>query len=144
MSPALAGGFFTTGTTWEAWLELPGSDQDHPSCELLGWGPQGATFLLSPPLKTWESRAGPVIELVGLLLTWELISFLPSIQKRHRYLLTASQWTTNFRRSVAKSCSTPCNLVVRSPPGLSFTISQSLFKVMSIESVMPSNHLLLL
>ena len=102
MSPALAGGFFTTSTTWEAQLELLSSDQGHPSCELLGRRPQGATPLLSPPLKTWESRAGqaaragPVIELVGLLLTWELISFLPSVQKHHKYLLRASQWTANF------------------------------------------------
>ena len=40
--------------------------------------------------------------------------------------------------SVAKSCPTLCN-----PMDLLFTISQSVLKFMSIESVMPSNHLIL-
>jgi len=43
--------------------------------------------------------------------------------------------------SVAQSRLTPCDPVDRA--SLSFTISQSLFKLMSIESVMPSNHLIL-
>ena len=41
--------------------------------------------------------------------------------------------------SVTKSCLTPAALQA----SLSFTISQSLLKLMSIESVMPSNHLIL-
>ena len=46
--------------------------------------------------------------------------------------------------SVAKSCLTLCDPMDCSTPGfLSFTISQSLLKLMSIESVMPSNHLIL-
>ena len=47
--------------------------------------------------------------------------------------------------SVAKSCLTLCNPMDCSTPGflLSFTISQSLLKLMSIESVMPSNCLIL-
>ena len=47
-------------------------------------------------------------------------------------------------RSVAQSCLTPCDPMDCSTPGLlSFTISQSLLKLMSIESVIPSNHLIL-
>ena len=46
--------------------------------------------------------------------------------------------------SAAQSCLTLCNPMDCSTPGfLSFTISQSLLKLMSIKSVMPSNHLIL-
>ena len=47
--------------------------------------------------------------------------------------------------SVAQSCPTLCDIMDWSThqPSLSFTISQSLFKPMSIESVMESNHLIL-
>ena len=45
---------------------------------------------------------------------------------------------------VVQLCPTLCNPVYCSMPGfLSFTISKSLLKLMSIESVMPSNHLIL-
>ena len=43
--------------------------------------------------------------------------------------------------SVAKSCPTPWTTAHQA--SLSFTISRSLLKLMSIESVMPSNHLML-
>ena len=46
--------------------------------------------------------------------------------------------------SITQSRSTVCNLMDCSTPGfLSITNSQSLLKLMSIESVMPSNHLIL-
>ena len=46
--------------------------------------------------------------------------------------------------SVAQLCPTLCNPMNRSTPGpLSITNSQSLLKLMSIESVMPSSHLIL-
>ena len=46
--------------------------------------------------------------------------------------------------SVAQSCPTLCDPMAWSPKAsLSFTIFQSLLKLMSIESVMPSNHLVL-
>ena len=46
--------------------------------------------------------------------------------------------------SVAKSCPTLCNPWTAARQAfLSFTISQSVLKLMSIESVMPSNHLIL-
>ena len=55
-------------------------------------------------------------------------------------LKTVSQFS-----SVAQSCQTLCNLMDRSTPGVSLsnTNSQSLLKLMSIEPVMPSNHLIL-
>ena len=46
--------------------------------------------------------------------------------------------------SVSQTCLTLCNLMDCSTSGLlSITNSQSLLKLMSIESVMPSNHLIL-
>ena len=46
--------------------------------------------------------------------------------------------------SVTKSCLTLCDPMSRSTPGfLSFTISLSLLRLKSTESVMPSNHLIL-
>ena len=45
--------------------------------------------------------------------------------------------------SVAQLCLTLCDPVDSSTPGFPFTISHSLLKFMSIESVMPSNHLIL-
>ena len=48
------------------------------------------------------------------------------------------------RRSVDKSCPTLCDpWTVASQASLSFTISRSLLKFLSTESVMPSNHLIL-
>jgi len=46
--------------------------------------------------------------------------------------------------SVTQSCPTLCNPMGCSTPGfsLSFTVSQSLLKLMSIQSVVPSNHLI--
>ena len=46
--------------------------------------------------------------------------------------------------SVAESCQTLCNSMDCSMPDLpTFTVPRSLLKLMSIESVMPSNHLVL-
>ena len=45
--------------------------------------------------------------------------------------------------SVAQSCATLCDPMNCSTPGLSFSVSQRLLRFMSIESVMPSNHLIL-
>ena len=44
---------------------------------------------------------------------------------------------------VAKSCPTLCNPMDCSTPGLPVPHTQSLLKLMSIEAVMPSNHLIL-
>ena len=45
-------------------------------------------------------------------------------------------------RSVAQSCLTLCDRMDCRTPGLPVTNSRSLLKLMSIESVMPSNHIL--
>ena len=45
--------------------------------------------------------------------------------------------------SVTQSCPTLCKPMNHSTPGLPITNSRSLFKRMSIEPVMPSNHLIL-
>ena len=52
-------------------------------------------------------------------------------------------WSIQFS-SVTQSCLTLCNPMDCSTPGsLSITTSWSLLKLMSVESVMPSNHLIL-
>ena len=52
-------------------------------------------------------------------------------------------WVEVLSTSVAQSCSTLCHPMDHSTPvSLSFTISQSFLKLMSIELVMPSNHLI--
>ena len=53
-----------------------------------------------------------------------------------------SKYASAFCCSVAQSCPTLCDPMDCSQASLSFTISQSLLKPMSIESVMPSNHLI--
>ena len=48
----------------------------------------------------------------------------------------------NCSCSVAQSCPTLCDPIAARQASLSFTISLRLFKLMSIESMMPSNHLI--
>ena len=63
--------------------------------------------------------------------------------KLHIFMCTLREQKT-YCSSVAQSCPTLCNPMDCSTPGLpSITISQSLLKLMSIASVMPSNHLIL-
>ena len=58
--------------------------------------------------------------------------------------LFAFLWTRIQFSSAAQSCSTICNSRITAPQAsLSITNSQSLLKLMSIKSVMPSNHLIL-
>ena len=54
------------------------------------------------------------------------------------------EWAKTFYCcwSVAKSCPTLCD-PMKQQASLAFTTSQSLLKLMSIESMMPSNHLIL-
>ena len=60
-----------------------------------------------------------------------------------RLKLKASSLTNRCCCSVAKWCLTLCDLTAAYQAPLSFTIFQSLLKLMFIESVMPSNHLIL-
>ena len=58
--------------------------------------------------------------------------------------ITASQFCQNQFSSITQSCLTLCNpMNCSTPASLSIVDSQSLLKFMSIESVMPSNHLIL-
>jgi len=151
MSPALAGGFVTTSTTSEAQLELLSSDQGHPSCELLvrGHREQPSPFSSSQDLgvQGWTGRqswtcnraCGPAADLGT--------HFLPSICPETSQIFTESL-TVDSKLFVvqllscvpllATSWSAACQA------SLSFTISWSLLKFMLVESVMPSNHNLLL
>ena len=56
-------------------------------------------------------------------------------------LLMSTFWYAWFYGSFIQSCLTLCDPMNCSRPG--FTISQSLFKLMSIESLVPSDHLIL-
>ena len=57
---------------------------------------------------------------------------------------TISHFSSVQFSSVIQSCPTLCNPMNRSTPGpLSITISQSSLRLMSIEFVMPSSHLIL-
>ena len=69
---------------------------------------------------------------------FHLFKFLPKTQEPH------FQWFNNQFSSVAQSCPTVWDPTECSTSGsLSFTNSWSLLKLVSIESVMPSSHLVL-
>ena len=82
----------------------------------------------------------PGMELCLLcLMHWQLGFFFLPIMPPGKLKASLSQFS-----SVAQSCLTLCDPVNCSTPGLlSITNSRSLPKPMSIESVMPSNHLIL-
>ena len=63
------------------------------------------------------------------------------IKATMRYFLTPVRILLLFNHSVVSDSATPWTSARQA--SLSFTISQSLLKLMSIESVMPSNHLIL-
>ena len=74
------------------------------------------------------------------------------VRLNHTYLIYFDSISISFKSqcltfcccSVTQSCLTLCDPMDGSTPGfLSFAISWSLLKLMSIESVMPSNHLIL-
>ena len=56
---------------------------------------------------------------------------------------TMKEWENICCCSVAKLCLTLCSPMNCSTPGFSFTVSWNLFKLMSIQLGMPSNHLIL-
>ena len=70
--------------------------------------------------------------------------FLPEKSLGQRSLTSYSPWGCRVQfSSVTQSCLTLCNPMDCSMPGFPVSInnSQSLLKLMSIESMMPSNHL---
>ena len=60
-----------------------------------------------------------------------------------RMTLYEVQFSSVQFSSIAQSCLTPCNPMDCRMPGFPVTNSQSLLKLMSIESLMPSSHLIL-
>ena len=59
------------------------------------------------------------------------------------FVWCAKNTTSSQFSSVARSCPTLCNSMNCSTPGLPITNSRSSLRLMSIESVMPSSHLIL-
>ena len=74
---------------------------------------------------SWPRNCTCVSCLVGRFFTLSHLCYLNSVQSLSRVWLFVTLWTVVHQTS------------------LSFTISQSLLKLMSIESVMPSNQLIL-
>ena len=73
---------------------------------------------------------------------WPLWSYFPLLLS-HTQRSSLSVFSVQFS-SVAQSCPTLCDLMDCSTPGfLSITNSRSLLRLMFIESLMPSNHLIL-
>jgi len=72
------------------------------------------------------------------------LSLVPGVERERSYIEQKRFLRTKniCCCSVSKSCPTLCESMNRQA-SLSSTISQSLLKLMSIESVMPSNHLIL-
>ena len=118
-SPALAGGFFTTSATWE---DQSGSQCSwntlflYFSCYSYPFHLQVSFSFLLTTLLTYEPGQG--------VLAPDLVQF-SSAQSFSCVQLFATPWTAAHQAS------------------LSITNSQNLLKLMSIESVMPSNHLIL-
>ena len=83
------------------------------------------------------------------VISTSIRNFIPSLQI-HLVLKVVKSVPKSFTKSVqlssvTHSCQTLCNPMDCSTPRLplSFSISQSLLKLMSIASVLPSNHLIL-
>ena len=72
------------------------------------------------------------------------LKFLLRIEKTGKQRKKRQRTLSQLLPLFTQSCPTLCNPRDCSTPGfLSFTISQNLLRLMSIESVMPSNHLIL-
>ena len=104
--------------------------------------------------RIWPARlfAFPILQLKFSTQRWavptEVCPNCNSMSKANA-LFEATEFRSNLLCSycccsVAQLCLTLCHPMDCSTPGfLSFTISRSLLRLMSIESVMPSNHLIL-
>ena len=92
-------------------------------------------------------------EACGILVSWPRFKHRPLASLHWKCEVSldcqGSPWGRNFRCIVAVVQLLSCVQLFETPwtaacqASLSFTISQSLLKLMSIESVMPSNHLIL-
>ena len=80
---------------------------------------------------------------INLIMSWAYLSFPIAIAARGFKVLYFYCLSVQFS-SVAQSCPTLCEPMNRSTPGpLSITNSRSSLRLRSIESVMPSSHLIL-
>ena len=95
-------------------------------------------ILFSVNLKGQKKKEGGCESFTSLIR-----KLLSSYQPRNAEWALGKQNRPGLDCSVPQSCPTLCNpMDVAAQASLSFTISWSLLKLMSIESVMPSNHLI--
>ena len=94
-----------------------------------------------PPRRKWVTAQGPGRAEQQLLRDPGDLGRVPSHGQEEAVLtfIIVQTWWGEHCRSVARSCPALCNPMDWSMPGF-FTISQSLLKLMSIESVMPSER----
>ena len=158
MSPALAGMFFTTNSTREALTNKSVSSVTHSCPTLQPHGlqhtrlpclsPSPGVYSDSHPLSQW---CHPTISSSVIPLSFHLQSFPASgsfqisqfFASGNQSIWVLASASIQFS-SVAQSCPTLCDpRTTAHQASLSITNSQSLLKLMSIQSVMPSNHLIL-
>ena len=133
----------------ENWSGLPfPSARDLPNPEVRPVSPAWAGSFYHEPL------GEPVLHLVGAsnLMMYTMVNFrmkmqcpgLPSIQWTKSSLLSCCSFVQScptFWKSDRVDSGIPCTVACQAPQ--TFTIFQSLLTLTSIESVMPSNHLIL-
>ena len=100
--------------TGDTWEEVWGTSRHWPCSNFLASG-----------VVSWKHHPEMTVHCGGHLVTSELHTLCIVVQSLSRVRLSATPWPAARQAS------------------LSFTISQSLLKLLSIESVMPSNHLIL-
>ena len=105
---------------------------------------KGIHFQISVPRMDWPKNA-PVVQTSGCFsFPISSAQFLLSIDHSKTYLtLTPNLLRHCYCCLVTKSCFFATPGTAAHQASLSFTSFQSLLKLMSIESVMPSNHLIL-
>ena len=103
----------------------------------------GTQIMASHPITSWQTDVGTMETVTNFILLGSKITAKGDCRHEiKRHLLLERQTMTNI--SSVQSCMTLCKLMdCACQASLSFTISQSLLKLMSFELVMPSNHLIL-
>ena len=81
------------------------------------------------------------LEILNILMHFELIKYIFALAINMYKFVYLSLSSVQFSRSVLSDFATPWTAACQA--SLSITNSQSPLKLMSIESVMPSNHLIL-
>ena len=113
---------------WKSWLKL---------------NIQKTKIMASGSITSWQIDGEKVETVTDFIFLGSIITAHDDCShKIKRHLLLERQTMTNI--SSVQSCMTLCKLMdCACQASLSFTISQSLLKLMSFELVMPSNHLIL-